>query len=121
MSDFTAVRLAGLNDHLGDTSASKSLAPNESLLLDRGEQVAYSCESENHGGGDQASSGNSNTEPLDQSHNAIGSGASVVCRNLANRGIESRRGRADSQQQWDLDEEDDEGRYAIMAHQFPLV
>lgn len=86
-----------LYDHLGDAGASKGLATNEGLSLDPGSKVTEGREGKDYGGGDQTGSGNGNAEPLNQSHDTVSACAHVIRRDPADRGIEARRGRANSQ------------------------
>ena len=104
-------RGTSLDDHLGDARAAEGLAPDEGLALDAGEQVAESGDGEDHSGHNQGGSSNRETEPLYEGHGTVGAGAHVVRRDLADRGVEGGRGRADSQEKRHLDEEDDERRY----------
>ena len=101
----------GLYDHLGDARAAEGLATDEGLTLDAGEQVAEGGNGEDDGGHDQGGGGDGQTEPLDEGHGTVRAGAHVVGRDLADRGIEGGRGRADSQEQRHLNEQDDERRY----------
>lgn len=97
-----------LHNHLRDTLATKSFAADESLALDAGKEVADGGQGQEDTGGDQAGGVDDGAEELDDGHDGVGAGAHVVGRDLADEAIERGRGRADSEQQGDLNEEDDQ-------------
>lgn len=105
--------LAHLYDHLSDTLATEGLAADKGLALDAREEVAEAGERQHHRRGDEAGRAGEQRQPLGQGHGAVRGGAHVVGRDAADGGIEGARGRADSQQQGHLNEEDDERRDAV--------
>lgn len=104
---FWAFRLSPavrLYNHLRNTRAAQGLASDEGLALDTGKGIARGREGEDDGGGNQGAGGNDDAEPLDDRHAGVGGGAHVVGRDLADRGVEGGRGRADSEQERYFDE-----------------
>lgn len=68
---------------------------------------------QNNGLSNKRGSARDDAEPLDQGHNAVRGGAHVVGGDLAHVGIEGARGRADAQEEGNLDEDDQEGRCPV--------
>lgn len=89
--------IGGLYDHLRNTLAAQSLAPNKSLAFETSESIANGGKCEDDGSGDQATGRNENAQELDESKYPISGGTHVVGRDPANRGIECGRRRADSE------------------------
>ena len=83
------------------------------MALDRSQEVADTRDGQQHGRRDEAGGAVDDAEPLDEGHDAVGGGAHPVGRDLADGVVERRRGRADAQEEGDLDEEDYEGGYAV--------
>ena len=69
-------------------------------------------EGEEDGGGDEGGGPVDEAEEEDDGHDGVGGGAHVVCRDPADGGVETGRGRADAQEEGHLDEKDDEGAAA---------
>lgn len=99
-----------LHNHLCNSSTTEGLAPNERLALDARKQVTDAGSAQQDGGRDEGGGTRDDGEPLDEGHDAVGTGTHVVGRDLADGIIEGRRGRADAQEKGHFDEEDDEGR-----------
>lgn len=102
-------------NHLSHTRAAERLGADELLVLDSGQEVAQRGGSQDDGFRDEGRGPRDDAEPLDESHDAVRGGAHVVGRDFAHVAIESARSRADAQQQRDLDEDDDEGRRAVLV------
>lgn len=102
-----------LDDHLGNTSTAESLAANEGLAANSGQEVAESREHEEHGKNNQGAGGNSEADELNRRHDAIGGGAQVVCGNLSDKGVKLAGRGADAQQERDFDEEDEKRRGSV--------
>jgi hypothetical protein len=84
-------------------------------VLEGSHEVAEGRRGEEDGGGDEARGARDDGQPLHDGHDAVGARAHVVTRDLADGGVKGGRGRADAQQQRDLDEEDDKGRDAVVC------
>lgn len=98
-----------LNNHLCDALAAKSLAANKGLALDASEEVADGSQREEDTGSDKAGSIDDRAKELDDGHDGVGGGAEVVGRDLADEAIELAGGRADAEEQGNLDKEDEKG------------
>lgn len=114
-------RWSDLYNHLRDARPPKRPAPDKGLLLESGEEVAGGGQGQEERGGDQRGGVHDQRQPLDEAHGAVGGSAHVVGRDLADGGVKRRRGRADSQEEGHLDEEDDEGACPIAESQRPRV
>lgn len=99
-----------LHNHLRDTLATQGLAANKFLLCDGGKAIEYSRDQEEHGGGDQARRSADKTDPLDSAEDHVDGGAHGVGGEAADELIELGGGRADSEEEGNLYEEDHEGR-----------
>ena len=74
-----------------------------------GQQVKDGREQQEDGGGDQAGGRRQDqAEPLHQAHDAVHGGAHVVGAEAAHELVELGRGRADAQQEGDLEEDEDQ-------------
>lgn len=98
-----------LDDHLGDALAAEGLGADEVLALEAGEGVADGGQGQEDGGGDQGAAAAEDAEVLDDGHDGVGSGAHVVGGDAADEGVELLGGRADAEEEGDLNEEDDQG------------
>ncbi len=107
--------LAALHDHLGNALTAEGLAANKILAPDGGEEVADPGEGEEDARVDETGAAANGADELDGGHDAVGGSAHVVGRHPADRVIKGRRGRADSQEEGYLDEEDDEGGRSVGA------
>lgn len=93
-----------LDNHLGNTLAAEGLAADEGLALDAGKEVADGGQGEEDTSGNQAGCVDYGAEELDDGHDGVCGGAHIVGRDLADEAIEGGRGRADSEQQGNLNE-----------------
>lgn len=101
---------AALHNHLRNAGASEGLAADKGLALDASKEVAEGSQEQEDGGGNQTAGARDVADELQGGHDAVGSGAHVVGRDLADDFVKLARGWADSEEQGDLDEQDDEGR-----------
>ena len=104
-----------LHNHLRDTLAAERLAADKGLALDGGEQIADGGKGEEDARSDQTRVGPNGAEELQDGHDAVGGGAKIVGRDGADGGIELARGRANAEQQRDLDEQNQEGGCSVVA------
>jgi hypothetical protein len=95
---------AKLYNHLSDTSTAERLAADKGLSAKTGKEVADGSQGEENCCCDQAADSNDDAKVLNDGHDNVGSGAEVVGRNLAYKGIKLARGRADAQEEWNFDE-----------------
>jgi hypothetical protein len=101
--------LPHLYDHLSNTMPSESLATHESLSLNTCQCIerCRDCQ-ENRCSNQTRRRRDDDTEPLHNSHDQVDQRSHVIRGEPLHEGIKLRRGRADSEKQWDLDEDDDE-------------
>jgi len=97
-----------LDNHLGDTVTTQSLASNESLTLDTGQCVEGSRDKQNDGSDDKAGRLYGDRDPLDDTHGKVDCGAHVIGLKSADEGVKRGRRRADAQEERDFNKEDDE-------------
>ena len=102
-----------LHDHLGDAGATKSLAANKVLALEAGESVAKGRKQEEDGCGNESGCSVDEADELDGAHNSVSGSTHVVGRDSANEAVKLARGRADAEEQGNLDEKNQEGRCAV--------
>jgi len=91
--------------------ATKSLATNKALLLQAGEGVERGGNEKEDSRCDEASGLENKRQPLDERHDPIDASTHKVGLETADEVVEARRGRADAQEQRDLEEEDYERAY----------
>jgi hypothetical protein len=96
-----------LDNHLGDTVTTQSLASNESLALDSSQCVEGGCDEENNGSDDETGRLDGDRDPLDDTHGKVDGGAHVIGLESADEGVKRGRCRADAQEERDFDKEDD--------------
>lgn len=110
MSRLTSIEASEpLDNHLRDTLSTQCLAVDECLLLDTGERIEDGGDEENNSSRDQRGSSCNDGEPLDEREDEVDGRAHVVGLKTAHEGVEAARSWADSQEEWDFDEEDEEG------------
>jgi hypothetical protein len=97
---------------LRNTLATEGLAANESLTLDGSKEVADGSDGQEDGGCDQSTGIGDDAEVQDNSHDGVDACAYPIRRDHADGIIELGRGRADAEEQGDLDEQDDQGKCA---------
>ena len=110
-----------LDDHLGDTLTAEGLGADKVLALGGGEGVADGGQRQEDGGGDQRAATAEDAEVLDDGHDGVGGGAHPVGGDAADEAIELGRGRADAEQEGDLNEEDDEGGCTVAEREIVSV
>jgi hypothetical protein len=98
------------NNHLRYTLSSKCLAVHECLSLDTRQQIQHSRDKKHNCGREEGGGVTCyQREPLHNRHDTVHRSARVVGLKTADEVVEFGRGRTDSQEQRDFDEEDDEG------------
>lgn len=102
-----------LYNHLRNPRATKRLAAHKVLALERRQAVAETGKRQKDTRDDERSGAINVGQENDRSHDAVGGGAHVVCRDLADGLVERGRGRADAQEERDFDEEDHEGEAPV--------
>lgn len=88
--------------------AAQRLAADEALALDARQRVEGGRQQQEDGGDDEAGRLHDDAQPLHQAHHEVDDRAHVVGLEAADERVELGRGRADVQQQRDLDEDDEE-------------
>ena len=96
-------------NHLRNPRATKRLAADKRLALERRQGVAETGKRQEDTGDNERAGGGDARQEHDDGHDAVGAGAHVVCRDLADGVVEGLGGGADAQEEGDLDEEDHEG------------
>jgi len=86
--------------------ASKCLAPGEVLALKCSNEVEDGGDHKNDGCRDQTCCMENDAEPLDSAHNAIDSCAHIIRGESSDKLIKGGRGRADSKQERDFNEDE---------------
>ena len=102
--------LITLDDHLCNTSASQSLAPNEFLTPHRGKRIEKSSNDKENSCSNQTASSGGKTNPLDSTKNGVNGGPHPVGGKAADEFIEFGGCWANSEEEGHLNEEDDKGR-----------
>lgn len=100
---------ADLYNHLRHPRSTKRLASHKRLALDRRQDVAETRDRQEDAGDNEGRGAADAGQEDDDSHDAVGGGAHVVGRDLADGVVEGRRGRADAEKERHFDEEDHEG------------
>lgn len=104
-----------LHDHLRNSLSTQCLATLELLPFESSQSIEQRCNEQYDGGGDQTGCSGDDAEPLDDGHDGVDAGAHIVGRESADEFIEFRRGRADSEEERDFDEEYYEGADSVHA------
>lgn len=106
---LTICAFTASHNHLRNPLPTKRLAIHESLSPHSSKQVERRRDQQNNSRRDQRCDSCNDRQPLDQAHDTINSGAHIVRFEASDEVIEGCGGRADSEEERDLDEEDDEG------------
>lgn len=102
-----------LDDHLGYTLSTQSLAALERLALETSKRVEDSGERQEDSTNDQACWLRPDADPLYSTQYGVETSAHVVCLDLTDEGIELGGCRADAEEERDFDEDDKEGGYSV--------
>jgi hypothetical protein len=102
-----------LYDHLRDTSTTQRLATLESLALDTSQRIHETGNQQEDGSGNQTRWPCHETDPLNDAHDAVNGSAHIVCLEFADEGIELRGRRADAEEKWDFEKDDDKGTHSV--------
>lgn len=101
------------DDHLGDALSTQGLAPDEALTLETGQSVEDGSHEQNHRGGDQTRHSLRDAGPLDRAHDGVDRGPHVIRRDSSDERVELGGGRADAEEEGDLDEDEYDGATAV--------
>ncbi|KKA18232.1 hypothetical protein T310_7825 [Rasamsonia emersonii CBS 393.64] len=104
------------HNHLNKALATKSLAANKLLIFKASKEVEDSRNKENHSSSDQAGCARDKAEPLYGTHDHIDNRAHVVGCETADKRVKLGRGRADPEQEGNLDEDQNECRASAKAY-----
>lgn len=96
-----------LDNHLRNSLSTKCLTTHEFLLLQSGQRIAKSCQSQDNSCRDQAACIDYEAEPLGNRHDTVDCCSHVVCGESSDESIELGRGRADPEEERDFDEYED--------------
>lgn len=110
-----------LYDHLRHTLATERLRADKSLSLDACQEVTQGSGRQDDGLSDEGGRAGDDTEPLDDGHDTVRSSTHVVGRDHADIAVEDAGGRADAQQQGDLDENNNEGGCSTIQRKQELL
>jgi hypothetical protein len=98
-----------LYDHLRNTLSTKRLTALELLTLEPSERIEDGRDHQKDGRDNQARSHGPDADPLYDAHHGVDGGAHVVGAEFTDEGVELRGGRADAEEQRDLNEYDEKG------------
>jgi hypothetical protein len=102
-----------LNNHLRNALSAQRLTRRKLLLLQPRERIKGRGNQQHDRSRDQARRVADDGEELDDAHDEVDGGAHVICLETADEGVEVLRGRADAEEKWDFDEDEDEGGDAV--------
>ena len=102
-----------LDNHLGYALSTQGLTALKRLTLETGKRVEDGGEGQEDGADDQAGCLGPDADPLHSAQHGVEPSAHVIRLDLTDEGIELGGCRADSEEQRDLDEDDEEGRYSV--------
>ena len=102
-----------LDNHLGYTLSTQSLAALERLALETSKRVEDGGEGKEDGAYDQTGRLRPDADPLYSAQHGVESSAHVIRLNLADEGVELGGRRANTKEQRNLDEDDEEGRHSV--------
>jgi hypothetical protein len=97
------------NNHLRNALPSKRLTIHKCLSPNTSQKIAQRGSQQHDRRSNQASDSRNDGQPLNKAHDAVDGRTHVIGLETADEAIEGGAGRADAQEEGDLDEENDEG------------
>jgi len=104
-----------LHNHLRNALPTKRLAAHKLLMLQARKRIERRSQQQKHSHRNQPTRIYEKREPLREAHDKVYTSAHVVCCEAADEAVKAGRGRADAQEEWDFDEEDDEGGNSVVV------
>lgn len=107
-----------LYDHLRNTLTTKRLAALELLALEASKRIEDGRKQQEDGCHNQAGSHGPDADPLNSAHHKVDGSAHIVGAEFSDEFVKLWRRRADAEEEWYLNKDDDEGAHPAMLVRF---